>query len=94
MPNIQSQEISPDGTITVVATGGATFSITKETILGDFAGRLGDRNTRRLLTRARIKTEFAAVIGPELVDVAYMDLDFDESTGRPTLLQFRTPGGE
>lgn len=91
MPNIQSQEVTATGTLNVVA-GGVTFSITKGTILADYEARQGDDATRRLLTRNRIKDDLVATLGAATIDPAYVDVDFEPTTGFPTLLQFRSPG--
>lgn len=89
MPNIRSQEISADGTITVVASDGRTFSRTRQQIREDFLSRQGDLTTRRLATRVAIRDAVIAALGEEQIDPARFDFDFQIGDGTPSLLEFR-----
>lgn len=89
MPNIRSQEISADGTITIVASDGRVFSINRQQIREDFLSRQGDLASRRLATRVSVRDAVVTALGQEQIDPARFDFDFQVGDGTPSLLEFR-----
>lgn len=89
MPNIISQAVNSTG-LTVEASNHNVWTVTTAAILARFILEIGTIVQRRLKTRAFFKQQCVDTLGPELIELELMDMDFIEATGVPTTLEFRS----
>ncbi len=77
MPNIRSQEVTRDG-LSIVASDGRSFAITRAEIIAFFQAQTGTRTQRRNATIAEIKARIEAALGAEQVPASALGFDFDD----------------
>lgn len=86
MPNIRSQILNTDG-ITIVASNGKTFSVTRSEIRTNFLSQNGNLASRRTKTIQWLKDNIVSSLGSEQFDFNKITADFSESDGSPTRLE-------
>ena len=88
MPNIRSQKIDATG-IEIIASDGRVFSRTYEEIRTFFQGLSGRPADKANATVQWIRDGITATLGEEQIPTLLLDLTFDQSTWRATLVSIR-----
>lgn len=86
MPNIRSQSITEDG-ISIVASDGRSFSITRAEVLDVYRAQTGNAATRRQKALDAVKASIVAALGAEQVPASILDFEFNTGDGRLTKLE-------
>lgn len=76
MPNVRSQSVDKDG-ITIVASDGRVFSVTRAQIMAFWQAQTGGAPSRKSATIDWVKTNMEAALGPEQVPSTLATFDFD-----------------
>lgn len=80
MPNLRSQSIDASG-ISLVASDGRSFTLTRAQVLAHFQGLNGSKPSRIAATIQWVKDSIEAALGPEQVPALLVDFDFDDVQG-------------
>ena len=87
MPNIRSQTVAVSGgpqSLEIVATNGATFTLTKAAVQAFYQSTRGNAASRRAEVIAWCKDQIVAGLGEANVSLADLDYDIDLNSGAIT----------
>lgn len=76
MPNVRSQEVTKNG-ITIVASDGRVFSVTRAEIVAFWQTRGGSAASRKSATISWVRDNIVAALGAEQVPAVLVTMDFD-----------------
>lgn len=76
MPNLRSADVSKDG-ITLVASDGRTFSVSRTEIVAFWQAQGGNAANRKSATITWVLTNMQTALGAEQVPSALATMDFD-----------------
>ena len=86
MPNVRSQTITDDS-LTIVASDGRTYSVTRLEILANYALQTGTPPQRKQKCIDWVKESVEAALGAEQVPASLINLDVSDVTGKVTTCQ-------
>lgn len=81
MPNIRSQEVTPDR-IHIVASDGREVTISRAKIEQEFGAKLGTTDERKRGTADVIRAMIVAALGEEQIGAEDIDFDFDHADAK------------
>jgi hypothetical protein len=85
MPNVRSQEVT-NQSITITASDGRTFSVTKAEIQAFLATQGGNAAARKAATIAWVKANIQTALGVEQCPVALTTFDFSVTDNAAAML--------
>jgi len=87
MPNIRSMKVDANG-IEIVASDGRRYAVSVLGIKNSYTVASGRNATERKVNAINvISLAIVQALGPEQISLADIGLDFNTTTGRPTLLR-------